>query len=322
MKKTLFVMVFAAFSVACSENGAGVSAGSSSTSTADTNSILSKNRAIAAAEESAKTIQMPAIAVIAEAFTQRIPWAIKDNARMQDANEGNPAGSEGIRKIADHVFEMYKNEPEEFAKQIRPVINERIENQFKTASSTKEIGDALVRLRFERRLASCSAPMDGWEYSPMNKDAHVYMKTIANACDFTNLIFTELAGKIGNRALNNPSDAIEEVLKNWDAIPIETLEETWKIVVDKNNTSQFSANLTGVKGVQFTGQGGMYWNQGGGFVVSKNSAKWFGDGTISGKVIDFNLRSSLSTKTEKTKSQSSSQGQQSGSKTGAEIGIK
>lgn len=66
----------------------------------------------------------------------------------------------------------------------------------------------------------------------------------------------------------------------------------------------------------------MYWNQGTGFVVSKNSTKWFGDGAMSGKVVDFNLRSSLGTKTEKSKAQSSSQGQQSGSKTGAEIGIK
>lgn len=322
MKYAFFVLAISAALAACSDNAAGVGAGSSSSSTSDTNSVLSKSKAITAADESAKSIQMPAIAIIAEAFAERVPGHSGDNSRMQDAQQGSPEGFEELRKVSENLFDLMKKNPAEFDAKVKPSVTDRLYSQFKEAQSSKEFADALVRYRLERRITSCSSPMNGWEYNPMNKDSKIYMQAVANACDFTNLIFTELAGKIGNRALSNPAEATEDVLKNWDALPLADLEETWKSVVQKNKNSQFSANLTGVKGVQFMGEGGMYWNQGSGFVVAKNSAKWFGDGAISGKVVDFNLRSSLGTKTEKSKSQSSSQGQQSGSKTGADIGVK
>ena len=321
MKKEAFLLAALVLIAGCSDNSAGVGAGSSSANTSDSSSTLSKSKAISAANESAKSIQMPAIAIISEAFTERVPGHQNDNSRMQDAGEGNQEEANNIRELGPLIFEM-KSRPAEYDKEFKGKLSPRLEKQFADSTSGTDISNALIRFRMERRIASCTSPMNGWEYLPTKKDSGIYMQAIANACDFANVIYTELAGKIGARALENPAEAVQEVLKNWDSIPLETVENTWREIAKKSKGATYSANLTGVKGVQFTGPGGMYWNQGGGFAIVKNSAKWFGEGAISGKVIDFNLRSSLGTKTEKSKTLSNSEAQQSGGKTGADIGIK
>lgn len=322
MKYTFFAVAISLFLAACSDNSAGVSAGSSSSSTADSGSVIAKMKAITATEESSTNVKMPALAIIAEAFAERVPGHASDDSRMDDARKGNNPSSTDLRMLGGLVYSLRTNNREDFEKQFQDKKGTELYTILSEGKSGDEIGDALVRIRMQRRIASCTSPLTGWEYLPTKKDAHLYIESMANACDFANLIYTELAAKIGNRALKNPADAAQEVLSNWDALPVKVIEEAWESVVSKNKGAAFSANGTGVQGVQFTGPGGTYWNQGGGFVILKNGTKWFGDGAISGKVIDFNLRSSLGTKTEKSKSQSSSQGQQSGSKTGAEIGIK
>ena len=322
MKKTLFIFALAAFIVGCSENSAGVSAGSSSSNSAESGSILAKVKSIAVGEEAAKTIQVPAFSLIAEAFTDRVPGHMNDSTRMEDAHLNNPSDFESLRKEYGNLFDVWRDNRQLMEKEIDPKTNTKFYSYFEEAKSRDDLINRLLRIKLERRIAACVSPQNGWEYNPMNKDAAIYMRSVANSCDFANVIFTELAGKIGNRALNDPDAAKQDIQKNWDEISLDVLEAAWKSVADKNAGSSFSANLTGVKGIQFMGQGGVYWNQGSGFVVTKNSSKWFGDGALSGKVIDLNLRSSLSTKTEKSKSQSSSQVQQSGSKTGAEIGVK
>ena len=49
---------------------------------------------------------------------------------------------------------------------------------------------------------------------------------------------------------------------------------------------------------------------------------WYGNGALSGRVIEFSLRSTLSAKTEKTKSFTTESDSVSGGKTGSDVSVK
>ncbi len=321
MKKTLFALLFVVFLAACSENGAGVAAGSGSSNTSEIGSTINKVKSINSTDEASTSIKMPAIALISEALSTRLPG--KNEVISEDMREGSDSDFKLIRERTTGVMEEKNKSPEEYRKFVDG-LPPRLGKVFRSAESDQALGDGLIRMKLERRMLGCTGPMNGWELNPIDqkKEAQIYMKSYANMCDFANLIYTEIAGKIGNRAIKDPDAAIEDVLNSWDAIPIQTLEAVWKKVAENNENLGFVADLTGVKGVKFNNQSGVYWNQGAGFTVAKNGVTWFGDGSISGKVIDFNLRSSLSTKVEKSKESRTSQGSQTGGKTGAEVGTK
>ncbi|WP_124515241.1 membrane lipoprotein lipid attachment site-containing protein [Acidovorax sp. FJL06] len=305
---------------ACSDNAASVGAGSGSESKSESESLISKKKSIEAKEESAVSIKLPAIAVISSAFSTRVPG--KTQVIAEDMRGGSDPEFKSIYSDAAELVQLKSKSQDEYKKFLDSLPTSM---QAKFSNQDKQIlADNMIRMKLERRINGCTNVANGWDLNPMQheKEAQIYMRNFANMCDFTNLIFTEIAGKIGSKAIKDPDEAEENVLKVWDEIPVQTIAAVWKQVVKNNEESGFGADLTGVKGIKFMSKDAVYWNQGAGFRVEKNGVVWFGDGAVSGKVVDFNLRSSLSTKAEKSKTQNSSEGVQSGSKTGAEIGVK
>lgn len=324
MKKIVFVASICLFLSACGQDSAGVSAGSESSSSVGSGISIDKKKTISHGDSSETLVKMPASTLIADAFNKRWQNWAGSHQRLKDTRYGVYSEGDNDEATWSTMIELSKKDgkfKEEITKNFDPETKALFEK-----GEIKALIDVANRKEYERRFIACIDPLTGWEVSPLAKKSEAevvkYMEAIANQCDFTNVIFTEIASKLSGKIISNPDEAREKIYDIWSKIDIETLNSAWKNTLEANRNTGFNMNLTGVKGVQFRTSGANYINEGGGFSVIKNGMVWFGQGALSGKTVDLSLRSTLSASIDKSKNIGSDSGANSGGKTGANINVK
>ena len=324
MKYIIILLVLCV--VGCSENSTGVSAGNESSSGNTVSVLINKVRSSGSEKASEVTIKIPAAVIISEALTPIVSTQSASARRFLDQTylENQKTYNEISDFNEKFLVSTYKKDRDMFEKMTANFDVETIE-ALKNGDPVS-VHNAFERMYHKFRFAACNAPLFGWEVSPMRekdrKKVDLYQLIIASHCEFTNDIFTEIASKLSGKVMSDPDSAKEIVRQEWNKIGSDTLNSVWDGIVSKNIKSQFSANLTGVKGVEFSGGGGKFHNDGGGFSIVKNGMPWYGNGALSGRVIEFSLRSTLSAKTEKTKSFTTESDSVSGGKTGSDVSVK
>lgn len=323
MKKAIFIITIAAMLAACGQESAGVSAGNGASSGNKTDIAVDKSKSIAAENASQIFVKMPALAIISESLSFGYGQNIGFEQRKKDTNSDIFAPDETVEGLK-FVFENIKNNKElldELAKNLDGQMLDLVKKNDQSAAI-----EFAKRRIYERRFIACNEPINGWEVSPVStKDRELlarYMTAIVSHCDFTNMIFTEIASKLSGKILSDPIEARESIMEEWKKIDIETVDAAWQQALDGNKNAKFSTDLTGVKGVQFVAPNGRYMNEGGGFMIQKNGDTWYGKGALSGKVIELSLRSTISTKAQKSKSITNESGGSVDSNTGANINVK
>lgn len=323
MKYSVLLVAVSLFLASCGKESTGVGSESSSSTGSNSSSIISKIKTFTADKSKEITIKMPALALINDAFLSKYDYKMAQSMRHLDRT--NTLYGEKPAKYDDFLAKFLINAYKSDAETRSDLVKVWNSDAVKALESGDEEGfkKHIFRHSSALRLLACNQPLSGWEVdSRNNKDLRNYVLAISSECDFTNLIYTELAAKLSNDVLENPQKAKEMILKEWESIPIETLHSVWDDVIKSNENSSFNADFSGVKGVQFVGQGGRYENEGGGFIIKKNGMIWFGQGAISGRNIEISLRSMIGAKMEKSKAIANETSTDSGNKTGSNVGVK
>lgn len=323
MKYSILLVAVSLFLASCGKESTGVGSESSSSTGSNSSSAISKTKTITADKSKEIAIKMPALALINDAFLSKYDYKMAQARRNLDKSFGlyGAESAKNENMIADMFFKTYQSDKAGMADSAKYWNADTL----KAADSGDAEGFKKHYFRHSSalRLLACNQPFSGWEVNTRNKKELInYMLAISNECDFTNLIYTELAAKLSNDVLENPEKAKETILLEWENIPIDMLHNVWVDVIKSNENTGFTTDFTGVKGVQFSSQSGRYENEGGGFIIKKNGMIWFGQGAISGRNIEISLRSMIGAKMEKSKAIANETSTDSGNKTGSNVGVK
>ncbi|WP_089649281.1 membrane lipoprotein lipid attachment site-containing protein [Escherichia coli] len=323
MKKFILLVSAVLILAACSDNGAGVSAGSDSSSGNKTSVGVDKKRTISAESSSETAVKMPAAALIGEAFATRFVQGSGFEQRKMDA-QSNLYAPDSIEQDLKDLLKQMDSDPSIYGRMEREA--DAIFLDLLGKKDVKGMTELAKRRVYERRFISCNEPSNGWEVNPQSRNDQKillgYLTAIVNQCDFTNLIFTEIASKLSGKVLEDPDNAREMIVKSWESMGIETIDSAWRQALKSNESAQFVSDLSGVKGVQFTGPNGRYANEGGGFYVTKNGILWYGNGSLSGRMIELSMRSTIAAKAEKSKSINSESSSSADAKSGSNVNVK
>lgn len=323
MKNAFLAAMVVASLAACGDNSSGVGAGTGAEGSDKDGFTIRKGKTITASQDAAITVKMPAQALIADGLFSA--GGVVEKGRLARQKGFKVLGVPGFDMwplFAKASMDSYKDDPSFLDKEGSKVSK-------KTAALIKS-GDVEKLTEVYRHgdylshIAACISPVAGWEVSPIDnrKKAEEYMRYIASACDFTTAIFTQMGAKIGPKVLRDPDEAKEKVEEAFEETSLNYLESAWNSAVEDNKLARFIPNLTGVSGIQFQGPGGVYANEGYGFVVKKSGITWFGEGHLSGKSVEFALASAISTKAEKSKEIGISREGGVSGRTGADVGVK
>lgn len=306
---------------ACSDRGASVSAGTETQAGSEQAEAVTKTKTVAQTKQTAKLVHMPALVIISEAFRDYLGMpGDSTDIYMTDIDDKHAAlGPKG--QAAPWMWKEIEN-----IRNAPTVLEKRIGNavyDITKAQSEKEIDNIMLRTWMETRINACLTPARGWAVRFLDKKQEMraknYARAIANSCDLANDVYTRLALTIGDQALDNMTEAKKTVVSEWKKIKPEELREMWEVIDRRNGNEHFTADGSGFQGIAFSTRRARYENAGGGFIVLANGGKWFGDGNISGKAIDFSLNSGGSISAEKKKEIQDSQGSGANAKTGGQV---
>ena len=325
MKKTFLAAATVALFTACSDQSAGVAAGSAATNDSKSESSITKVKSMFAGEEMKAVAKMPAQALLVSAImNERDSRSMGAGARRVAMEGGGQVPGVDMEKIMIGVLKrQMKDEPEEW-KKTRQKMDKEMVRLIESGASEDQISARMKRGDYDTYIAACVGVQNGWELSPVRerKKAEEYMRFIAQSCDFTNAVFTDLASNLSAKTMKDPDAAKEKIREAWETMPESQLASAWQAAKKSNEGQQFTPDLTGVDGIKFRGVGGEYWNDGAGFKVRRDGVVWFGDGHLSGKAMEFALASATGAKMEKTKELGTVQEHGTNSKTGADVGVK
>ena len=324
--KSVICAALIVFSLAgCGENSSGVNAGSSASTEASSESAITKVKRLFSGEEAKATVKMSASALISDAIIRgrngQLIASLKRSQATDTKKELNGFDTDGF--LIQFNKDNYKKDPEAW-KNEHANYDKVLFDLTVSDAPVEKFKERNRRLNYDDYIFVCVSAQNGWEVSPMREreKALLYMKYIATSCDFTNAVFTEIAAKLGAKTMKDPDEAKAKVQELWGKIDDATLENVLAKATADNESGQFSVDLTGVKGVKFTGKNGVYWNQGYGYTIQNNGVTWFGEGNLSGKQMEFSLTSTIGSALEKSKQTGAAQSSGVGSKTGADVGVK
>lgn len=134
-------------------------------------------------------------------------------------------------------------------------------------------------------IGEANSGCNGW-YSRLGDKTGMLaeMYSIAEITYITNAIETRIADSMVDKTFYSEEDAKKYIINSFYSI---SGDEIFNLVANANDTLsdlKFTADLTGVKGIQFTANNGSAFactNEG--IVWSKSNDTWFGSGNLSGK---------------------------------------
>ena len=290
---------FALTLAACGSGGASV--GGSASESSGTNSGLSGlwERVRGTSVDESRTVEMPALGLIAEAFSAS---AIGD---AFGANSGELLvvwnDDETIDPVDLHV-EGYRTS---FARDWE-----------RTHPPLAQASGSAAHLAYAMPILAALQPRNGWEVNAMPPDPafdtpffrnssnfrsysadqhHRYMQMLAVSAMFANDVFALIAKDLQGTSLADPDQAQARVLEAYRDIPVSTLRAMLATASDRVERGNFTTDLTGSGNVHFQHSGtgdfvadarGLTWTRAGGV--------WFGDSRINGQSISFRLASTAS----------------------------
>lgn len=109
------------------------------------------------------------------------------------------------------------------------------------------------------------------------------MYAIAEITYIANAIETKIADSMVDKTFYSEEDAKKYIRGYLFSMSGDELFSIVKSAQAEYSSSGFSADLTGVKGIQFTYNGNGFACTNGGILWNKNNSDWFGSGNLSGK---------------------------------------
>lgn len=109
------------------------------------------------------------------------------------------------------------------------------------------------------------------------------MYAIAEITYIANAIETKIADSMVDKTFYSEEDAKKYIRSYFFSMTGDELYNIVKSAQDEYGNGGFSADLTGVNGIQFTVNGNGFACTNGGILWNKNNSDWFGSGNLSGK---------------------------------------
>lgn len=304
MKKYLSSAILILALAACSSGGGpSVSGGASEEAGSQSGSNSAWERFKNMVFSSEKTIEMPALGIMADTF---ITEAAK---RRYDANQYAHfmLDSENGKR-----FSMLENINKSIEPTKRNFAQEKANNTLDTPFDAEH---ALYSIPIVLALS----PRKGWEVeaiddrnvspefdtpffrkhrpkSTYNEELHVlYMDMLAASAMYTNDVFALIATELDGVTLNDPDAAQKRVIEIYNNIPADKLKALLTAASERVRQGKYSTDLTGSGNIHFTNSvGGDFVADARGVTWTKSGGLWFGDGRINGKQVSFKLTSTAS----------------------------
>lgn len=328
LPRRAFVAVSALALLAGCGAGGGPSVSGSASETAKSESGLSslwaKVRGLTV--ESGKTVEMPALGLIADAFLRDGQARKVDSRSMTEGaifNAGRPIPAfesqvaDAAKDLREQIAALKPEERADWLKQTPldadhmvytvPIL---IALQPRKGWEVNAIDDCRVDPRFDTPFFRKNRPPCRYD-----GEAHTrYMELLAISAIYTNDVFALLGEQLAGTRLADPDAASARVLAAYQAIPAATLAAALKRASGQVVGGNFSTDLTGSGNVHFThSAAGDFVGDARGLTWTKAGGVWFGDSRIAGQSVNFRLASTSSL------SQTRSQSGQDGVSAGGEV---
>ena len=158
----------------------------------------------------------------------------------------------------------------------------------------------MSRLRAGEFILHTAQPVYGWPYnilSGMSRQGQQWAEYQAVVARFSNLILSELYSKLPKGALADPQIAEEEIAYAYLHMNSQDFAAAAKQAVksvESGLASGITLNTAESQNVQYQiGDSSYTGETQGGWSISENGVKWFGDGHLSGRNITVGLESSI-----------------------------
>lgn len=296
MKKLVLVMVVSGVLSGCS----GASSSSNSEELYSDNSTLSKVKSMFKSNKNTTTKEVNVATLIASSFgVLEIP--------LQRFNAVKSSENQDIDKIATQIDTLIN--AEEFKKTLpdlkanilsqesdiqkiksqNQIIYDRALKAFNAAKTGNDDnflwGFNVQNIVANSVIGEANSGCSGW-YSGMGNRYGSYseMYAIYETVLIANSIETKIADAMLDKTFYSEEDARKFIINTYYSM---STDEIYNIVVNAQKEAQslkFTADFTGVKGIQFTTNNGASFactNEG--TIWSKNNDNWFGGGNLSGK---------------------------------------
>ena len=308
--------------------GGGPSVSGSASENARSESGLSSlwSRVRGLTVESGRTVEMPALGLIAEAFLRDGQVRGADPNRMMQFlifENGRPVlpldkAFVTLAKVtrddrakwspADRATALKASPLDgDHAAYVGPIL---LALHPRKGWEVEAIDDCKVDPRFDTPFFRKNRPLCRYDEA-----AHIgYMEMLAVSAIYTNDVFALLGEELAGTRLADPDEAQRRVLAAFQAIPPATLATALKRASDQVSGGTFSTDLTGSGNIHFMHRpAGDFVGDARGLTWTKAGGIWFGDSRIAGQSVNFRLASTSSL------AQSRSQSGNEGTSAGAEV---
>lgn len=276
--------------------------------------------------ESGRTVEMPALGLIADAFLR------DGQARNADAR----ASIQGAIFDSGRPIPPFEKQVVDAATGLRAVLAKATpEDRAKLRAVSPLDADHIV---YATPILLALHPRKGWEVEAIDdcrvdprfdtpffrkhrrpcrydEQAHIrYMEMLAVSAIYTNDVFALLGEELAGTRLADPDEAQRRVIAAYQAIPAPTLAAALKRASDQVVGGSFTTDLTGSGNVHFThSPAADFVGDARGVTWTKAGGVWFGDSRIAGQSVNFRLASTSSL------AQSQGQSGNQGTSAGAEV---
>lgn len=287
---------------ACSSGGgAGVSGSADESSASQSGSTSLWERAKSLVSDNSKTVEMSALALMADAFTE-------------EAASRNTDG----KQYTNSVLMLYKGTRQAMADRLETTLTEEARPLYtKLQKEGKKPPSRFTadHLMYSIPLVIALTPRKGWEVRPMRSQSDydpelhgLYMGMLATSAIYANDVFGIISTELGGVTLNDPVAAKKRIIEIYNNIPPTQLKALLAAANDKVRRGNYSTDLTNSGNIHFVHQSaGDFVADARGVTWTKAGGVWFGDSRINGQQITFRLASTVSLQQRQTESGTNSQ---------------
>lgn len=286
----------------CNAGGPSVSGSADESASSQSGSSSLWERVRGLVVEETKTIDMPALGLIADAFLQDasargvIPVRI-GHAAMFEIDGKVPRLDEFIAYEQGSPFKAMINSPE--MQKLTPLDPDHLNYAMPVLIALAPRGGWEVQALDDRKVdPAFDTPFFNRHRPPPRYDPVMhqrYMEMLSIASIYTNDVFALIGKSLGGARLADPDEAGKRVLAAYQAVSPATLKTLLANAAKKVAEGRFNTDLTGSNNIHFmhsvTGDfvgdaRGVTWTRAGG--------TWFGDGRLNGQLVSFKLASTSS----------------------------
>ena len=302
MKLVLPVICLGLMLTACGGTGGPAVSGSADESARSESGLSSLwERVRGSSVEQSKTIEMPAFAIIADAFTDDAMKRRADGLMVRQmlmARDGNQPPDTVIAQV-DHLTDNLKHAGSPAQTRGEAVEHFTLGLPILVAIAplrgweVNVIDDRDMRKTFSDPIFKNSPAMAGEAYNPAEHAAYMHM--LAVSASFANDVFAEIAAKMQGTTISDPDAAKARVMEIYRSLPAAALHAKLAELSGRADNAHYSTDLTGSGNIRFVADGlGTFVGDTRGMNWTKSGATWFGDSHINGSTTNFRLAAATS----------------------------